>query len=322
MRTSQKLPSAHRVDGAGVRRLTLTSLVTFGLLCIGAPVALAAQPPLVLDESVSGVTQTSAILDTTIDPEGQSTTYRFEYVPQAVYETSGYVTATSIPVPEGDAGAGTSEGVEGQQLTGLQPATVYHYRVTATSSGGVTEGTGREFRTLEPSPPLAATLPAVGVSQQAATLVGSIDSRGLPTIYEFDLGTDTNYSTRIFGEADTSSGEYTYTVTLQGFAPSTTYHYRLLATNTDGTVYGTDQQFTTQQYPTSILTAPPTPPLLPAPQNTTIPTTIKTIQVQDATAHLVLHTTKTRMTHTTRSAHKHKHTLPFRHTSVTVEEKS
>jgi phosphodiesterase/alkaline phosphatase D-like protein len=314
MRTSQKLSSAHGLDGAGVRRFILTSLVMLGLLCVGAPVALAAQPPLILDESVSGVTQTSAIFDTTIDPEGQSTTYRFEYVSQAAYETSGYATATSVPVPEGDAGAGAGETVEGQQLTGLQPATAYHYRVIATSNGGVTEGAGREFRTLALSPPFAATLPAVEVSQQTAALAGSIDSRGLPTIYEFDLGTDTNYSTRIFGEADTNPGIHTYTVTLRGFAPSTTYHYRLLATNTDGVVYGTDQQFTTQPYPTSILTAPPTPPLLPAPQNNNAPSITpiaQTIHVQDATARLARHTIKTRMTRTARSASKHRHAHPI-----------
>jgi hypothetical protein len=46
--------------------------------------------------------------------------------------------------------------------------------------------------------------------------------------------------------------------------PDTTYHYRLLATNRSGTVYGADETFTTLSYGAEPLIAPASPVLLPA----------------------------------------------------------
>jgi hypothetical protein len=37
-------------------------------------------------------------------------------------------------------------------------------------------------------------------------------------------------------------------VYLEGLQPGTTYHYRVVATNVDGTTYGEDQTFTTPGY--------------------------------------------------------------------------
>jgi hypothetical protein len=111
--------------------------------------------------------------------------------------------------------------------------------------------------------PLVSTGAASEVSQNEATISGTLDGQGLETTYEFDLGTGTGYGTRVFGDAGYYPGPQTFTLTLQGLAPGVTYHYRLQATNTTGNTTGTDQTFTTTTYPTATLTGPASLPLVP-----------------------------------------------------------
>jgi hypothetical protein len=118
----------------------------------------------------------------------------------------------------------------------------------------------------EPSlPPVVSTEQAVGVTQNGATLTATVNTEGSETVYEFDLGTDTSYGTRLFGDAGFEPGAQTFMFALQGLAPGATYHYRILATNAAGTVYGADQTFTTSTYPSASLAPPATPALVPAP---------------------------------------------------------
>ncbi|MGH2853810.1 MAG: fibronectin type III domain-containing protein [Solirubrobacteraceae bacterium] len=113
-------------------------------------------------------------------------------------------------------------------------------------------------------PPVVGTGQAGGVAQSTATLTGTIDTQGSETVYEFDLGVDTSYGTRIFGDAGREPGTQTFTFALQGLTPGTTYHYRIVATNAFGTGYGVDETFTTGSYPSATLSVPAAPPLVPA----------------------------------------------------------
>jgi hypothetical protein len=113
--------------------------------------------------------------------------------------------------------------------------------------------------------PAVSTGQASGVTQEGATLTGTLDTEGHETTYEFDIGVDTSYGTRIFGDAGVELGTQTFTAPLLGLAPDTTYHYRILATNAFGTTYGADQAFTTAGYPSAAIAAPATLPLVPTP---------------------------------------------------------
>ncbi len=217
--------------------------------------------PSLLNESSSAVTQTSATLDAKLAPNDADTTYQFEYGTTTAY-------GTSIPVPDGNIGNGVSSPATvsvGEELAGLQPGTTYHYRVLATNSVGQTVGPDQTFTTPPLQPPVVSTGQATGVAQNTATLTGAIDTQGFGTTYEFDIGVDTSYGTRIFGYAGTEPGTQTYAIPLQGLTAGATYHYRILATNTFGTTYGADETFTTASYPSSVLTGPATPPLLATP---------------------------------------------------------
>ncbi|MGB7684777.1 MAG: hypothetical protein WBL45_03250 [Solirubrobacterales bacterium] len=106
------------------------------------------------DEVVSLITPTSAKLSAKVNPNGEETTYVFEYVSEAQFEASGYAEAISLPSPPGEAGSG-SEFVEVfQQLTGLEPDTNYHFRLVATTPGSTHLGADNTFSTF----PLGATV--------------------------------------------------------------------------------------------------------------------------------------------------------------------
>ncbi len=190
--------------------------------------------------------------------EEANTTYHFEYGPTTAY---------GLIAPVGDVELGT--GTEGLQalltVSGLQPDTTYHYAVVATNGGGSTFGPDETFTTPTATPPVVSTGPAGGISQNAAVISGAVDAEGVPTSYEWDLGTDTTYGTQVSGEAGSGTEPQTVTLSLQGLAAGTTYHYRLVARNTYGTVYGADGTFTTPGFPMALLVSPAGAPLVPAP---------------------------------------------------------
>jgi hypothetical protein len=213
--------------------------------------------PLLVSESSSAVRQTAATLNAAIAQNHADTTYHFEYGTSIAY-------GTSTPVPDADVGNGGVGGpvVVGQELEGLQPGTTYHYRVIATNAVGQTVGADQMFTTPPPQPPVVSTGQASGVAQNSATLTGTVDAQGFETVYEFDIGVDTSYGTRIFGDAAVEPGAHTFTATLQGLTAGATYHYRILATNAFGTIYGADQAFTTSPVPAAVLVAPAVAPLV------------------------------------------------------------
>jgi phosphodiesterase/alkaline phosphatase D-like protein len=82
------------------------------------------------------------------------------------------------------------------------------------------------------------------------TLGGSVNPEGQPTTYVFQYGTSSAYGSQT---PSTSAGSGTKAVSasavLGGLAPNTTYHYRLAATNVNGTTYGHDLSFKTAVLP-------------------------------------------------------------------------
>jgi subtilase family serine protease len=79
-----------------------------------------------------------------------------------------------------------------------------------------------------------------------ATVSGGVYANGLPTSYAWQYGTSTAYGSQSpTAVLATGTGPVLATAQLTGLAPGTTYHYRLVATNADGTSYGYDYTVTT-----------------------------------------------------------------------------
>lgn len=212
--------------------------------------------PSLLRVSSFVVEQTTAELIATIDPGEETTRYHFEYGASTTY-------GTEVPRFGAEISGAGGPVVVAKELTGLRPGTTYHYRLVANNASGEATGIDQTFTTLAAAPPVVSTGQVEGVTPNTATLTAKVNTEGFQTYYEFDLGADTSYGIRIYGNAGVEAGTQTFTVPLQDLAPGTTYHYRIVATNVFGTVYGVDVTFTTSTYPTATLSGQVTLPLLP-----------------------------------------------------------
>ncbi len=95
------------------------------------------------------------------------------------------------------------------------------------------------------SPPIVITLPATLVTSATATINGSVNPNGLATTYHFDWGTTISYGNTTSNlSAGSGSSAVPVSANLSGLVTGTTYHFRLVATNTDGSTTGADLTFT------------------------------------------------------------------------------
>lgn len=98
--------------------------------------------PAVGTGGASAVTRGEALLSGTIDPQGWSTSYEFQYGATTAY-------GSSWPTVEVNLGAFTGAQPVSVNLENLQPGTTYHYRLLATNGGGTEHGADMTFTTAE-----------------------------------------------------------------------------------------------------------------------------------------------------------------------------
>lgn len=137
-------------------------------------------------------------------------------------------------------------GAFSSNLTGLAPATLYHYRAYATSSAGTSYGADYTFTTLTVAPTVVTTT-ATLVTGTSATLNGTVNANNSSTAVTFEYGTTISYGTSVAATPGTVTGTITTNAAyaLTGLVPNTTYHYRIVGVNAGGTSNGNDMTFTT-----------------------------------------------------------------------------
>ena len=183
----------------------------------------------------------AATLTGSLAPEGVDAHYYFEY---GETETYGGRTA------EADAGSGASAAAA-TQATGLKANDTYHYRIVAVNSFGTTYGGDATLTTT--GPPTITPQAPEPIGPTSATLRAQIAPGKLDTHYHFEYGETSAYGTVApVPDADIGAGEAAVPVSaeLSGLARGATYHYRVVATNAAGTVYGPDEE---------LITTPPAP---------------------------------------------------------------
>ena len=141
--TAERTSSARRPSdqGAAAARAVRSS----GNRCAGdvRPLALAAPAQAAIRPTVStgaarSVSYGSATLNGSVNPNGSDTSYYFQYG-----LTRAYGGQTAIA----DAGAGTHGLKVSLAVAGLQPLSVYHYRLVAVNSAGATIGSDQTLLT-------------------------------------------------------------------------------------------------------------------------------------------------------------------------------
>ena len=194
----------------------------------------AAGAPSVTTKPASSVRDSTVTLNASVNPNGQSTNVYFEYG-----TTTGYGSKTSTK----SAGSGRSATNVAIGWSGLSPGVTYHVRAVASNSTGTNTGTDLTFTTTGPS--FVHSAAATGINPNGATLTGTVDPNGHTTNWYFQYGNGTTYGHQTASHALSSSGSHTVTETIGALTPGTTYHFRLVGTNSFGASYGGDVAFTT-----------------------------------------------------------------------------
>jgi DNA-binding beta-propeller fold protein YncE len=222
--------------------------------------------PIVYDEAAKSVGKTGATFSATIDPEGSGTTYHFQYVDQASFESEGgFASPHTVTTPES---VSIGEDFEEHQASfeiaagRLTPGTTYRFRVVATNAdapAGV-DGEAASFETL---PIVGIALTSVSdVASTSATLDAELNPFGDPTTYVFQYLTEAEFQAdgESFSGPDSpgvlpqpeglaGAGKQALLVTehLQGLTPATVYRFRVVARNVYGTETSPVESFVTQR---------------------------------------------------------------------------
>lgn len=188
-------------------------------------------PPTVAIAPVSEVGSTTATFTgtVTIPPPGAptfDTLYRFEYSKNGVDWTKTPVLDATV------AGGEPGPHTVSQQVTGLDPNSLYSVRLVATNGPSAT------------SSPVTFTTDAVGpridltfvdqVTKTDARFGAHIDPQGLPTTYHFEWGPTAAYGNQVPAfERQIGSGHDTVIANepIDGLEKESTYHYRVVATS-------------------------------------------------------------------------------------------
>jgi hypothetical protein len=117
-------------------RGVLTTAVLVGALW--APASALAAAPTITTGGVANVAPTTAVLKGTVDPNGTATSYTFQYGTTRLY---------GAQTPTTSAGAGKKAVAVAAGVSGLAPATTYHYRLVGLRGSRTWFGKDRTFKT-------------------------------------------------------------------------------------------------------------------------------------------------------------------------------
>jgi len=203
-------------------------------------------PPRIEGEGAEAVTQSGATLASRLSADGFKTSYHFEYG-----ETIGYGTSTSSGELEP-----SEEHPVTAAVTGLKVGTTYHYRLVASSEVEgkleTVDGPDEEFTTIAAAPISSESVS--NLSPTSVQLDAKVNPLGNDTHAYFQYGTENctehpascaNIPAPPGTDLGAGTGDQETTIELTGLTPETTYHYRVIATNTLGTASGPDETFTT-----------------------------------------------------------------------------
>jgi hypothetical protein len=245
------------------------------------------RPVIVGEPSASFVKAASVVFFGEVNPEHDETEYLFEYGPCPDLESCALKTQARNSAAYGPVGVAL-------EATGLQPATLYHYRLVAVNEKhetGVNEqgdppATGT-FTTAPASSPRAMTGQPGAIGSTTATISGTVDPDGQAATYAFEVGIDkgaaTQYGTVFLGSAGSGVTPLTKTYGLSGLQPGTAYSYRITLRSGEVSLQGAAERFETAGIP-QVLVPPVSSPLLAMPSGVFFPKALVVKKVAKKTA--------------------------------------
>lgn len=211
---------------------------------VGTPAPVGSAPT-VKTIQASGVSRTTANINGEVTPNKNTTQYWFEYgkTPE-LGNTSAFSSA----------GDGTAKIAASISLSDLDPATTYYFRLNAQNQFGTVNGSILNFKTTGPTSakaPAVTTGSADTLTSSTAVLHGTVTPNLAATNYWFEYSTDSLLDSVLLQSTETVAvGEGANPIpidkSISGLNPKTTYYFRIVAENSQGTVRGDKVTFKTK----------------------------------------------------------------------------
>jgi phosphodiesterase/alkaline phosphatase D-like protein len=202
--------------------------------------------PTTRTNAATTIARSTAVINGQVNPNGSPTSYWFEYGTDTNFGSVTQFLATN---------SGTTFMTVAASISGLEPGMKYYFRLNGQNQYGTVNGATMSFTTVgpaAPSAPKAETTSASSINATSATLNGRVNPGGADTTYWFEYSDDSLLNTLIGSgtpHQSVSAGNTTVAVNANttGLHQNTKYYYHLVAQNSQGTVYGSIQSFTTQK---------------------------------------------------------------------------
>ena len=193
--------------------------------------------PSATTQPATSITTDSAVLNGTVDPNASPTTYYFEYGVSTAYGSTTLLTS---------AGSGGEDVSVNAAVSGLNSGTTYHARIFARNATGESYGDDVVFTTASDADPIVSTAAISSITRNSASSGGNVISDGGAPVTARGVCWNTKVNPTVSNNKTTDgTGTGSFTSSLTGLIPGTTYHIRAYVTNALGTSYGIDISFTT-----------------------------------------------------------------------------
>jgi hypothetical protein len=197
--------------------------------------------PIVQTFPATNITEISATLNGTVNPNGSNTLWRFYYKKSlsSSWNTTSdeFLMSSYITTPVS------------KTITTLLPGTAYQFYISANNSyGSSTPGTLQSFTTAgDPPPPIVVTFDATNITTNSATLNGTVNTNGSNTLWRFYYKKSSASSWNTTSDEFLSASYNTTSVSksITGLEPETTYQFYCFAYNSYNSTPGTILSFTT-----------------------------------------------------------------------------